>query len=139
MKSVRGLLALSALGLLIPSASAYGQCVSFGTPEESFARADAVFVGTVVAQEPTGVRGFHVIEEIATFQLERSWKGIRDREVRVGSDRALEVGKKYVVFAFSNPKDRSLTTDLTCHSVELIDTAKVKLDWLSTKLSQPVE
>jgi hypothetical protein len=139
MKSLRALLVLGALGFLTRSATVHGQCVEFTNPEESFARAAAVFVGIVVAQEPTGLRGNHVIEAIATFRLERSWKGIRDREVRVGSDRALEIGKKYVVFAGGNPRNRSLTTNFACRWVEVIDTAKVKLDWLSTRPSELVD
>jgi hypothetical protein len=138
MRNIRAvLLVLATIGLVTPSAAAFGQCVMFGQPEESFARADAVFVGTVIAREPTGVRGEHVIVDVATFRLERSWKGIRDREVRVGSDEPFEVGKKYLVFAFGKLGE-PLTTSILCQWTELIDGAKTKLDWLSTRLSQPL-
>ena len=138
MRSLKASLMLGVIALLTPPAAVYGQCIMFGQPEESFARADAVFVGTVVAHEPTGVEGFHVIVDVATFRLDRSWKGSRDREIRVGSDEPVEVGKKYLVFAFAGVT-HPLTTSILCQWTELLDTAKAKLDWLSKRPSQPVD
>jgi hypothetical protein len=135
MRTVRRILpVLAAFAVAIIPATAHGQCIQFEKPEESFAASEAVFVGTVVAHEPTGVQGFHVIVDIATFRLETSWKGNLNREVRIGADRLFDVGKKYVVFASGKP----LSTSIACQWAELIDKAKVKLDWLSTRSSQPI-
>ena len=54
------------------------QCVTFDDPEELFARADVVFVGTVMASQPTGTNGAHAIVGIATFRVEPA-----DRKVTV--------------------------------------------------------
>jgi len=113
--------------------AAFGQCVMFDKPEELFANSDAVFVGTVVRNAPTGAQGSHVIVDVATLRLDRSWKGVRGREVRVGSDIPLEVKKKYLVFAGGKP----LSTSVLCRWAEPIDDAKAKLDWLSKKPSRP--
>ena len=137
MRSYRALFVLAVIAFGTPSTTVYGQCVQFPNSERLFAHAAVVFVGIVVAHEPTGVQGFHVIRDIATFRLERSWKGSQDREVRVGSDGLFEVGKKYLVFAFGKVGE-PLTTSVDCRSTELIDQANEKLDWLSKKPSQPV-
>jgi hypothetical protein len=133
MRTVRRILLVLATMAILP-ATARGQCIQFEKPEESFASSEAVFVGTVVAHEPTGVQGFHLIVDIATFRLERSWKRDLGREVRIGSDRLFDVGKKYVVFASGKP----LSTSIACQWTEPVDKAKVKLDWLSTMPSQPI-
>jgi hypothetical protein len=109
--------------------TAHGQCVTFDRPAELFALSDAVFVGTVVSNEPTYSQGDHVIVSIATVRMDRSWKGRFRREVQVGSDRALEVGKQYVVFAAGKP----LSTSVMCRWSEPLNQAKRKLDWLSVK------
>jgi hypothetical protein len=130
MASVRAVLIL--LGAIVFASStraAYGQCVVFDKPEELFARSDAVFVATVVTNEPTGTQGAHEIVSIARLRVERSWKGRLGREVRVGSDTPFEVGKKYVVFAGGKP----LSTSILCGAAEPVDRAKRKLDWLATK------
>ena len=83
------ILTLGAIGFLIPAPVAFGQCVEFPNVKEAFARADAVFVGTVVAHQPTGNVGAHVIVDVATVRLEESWKGTAEREVRVSADQPL--------------------------------------------------
>ena len=82
--STRALIAGVALMCCLP-ATPCAQCVIFDQPDELFARNDVVFRGTVVAKEATGIRGDHVIVEVATFRVEQSWKGKPEREVRVGS------------------------------------------------------
>src|SRR3970040_321836 len=57
--------------------AAYGQCVMFDKPEDLFANSDAVFVGTVLRNAPTGAQGSHAIVDVATLRLDRSWKGVR--------------------------------------------------------------
>ena len=137
MSIVRVFVASVALAIVTPSATLHGQCVVLPTYDEQFASADAVFVGTVLANEPTGLGGAHQIEAIAIFRLERSWKGPRDSEVSVGSDHPLEIGKRYVVFAFGK-LGQPLTTATLCRWTEVIDRAKEKLDWLSKQPSVAV-
>jgi hypothetical protein len=128
-------LVLATIGLLMPSVPVGGQCVELDDLAEMFARSDAVFVGTVIAQEPTAAQDFHLMpKDIVTLRLERSWKGARQRVVRVGSDGPFEIGKKYLVFADGKP----LTTSIQCKWTEPIGKATRKLDWLSTQPSQPV-
>ena len=128
------LLAVAAIlvALTLPSAAS-AQCVIFEDPAEAFKIADMVFVGRVVSNEPTGNSGSHVTTHIATFRLERSWKGPPDRQIRVGSDAPLEVGKRYVVFAAGKP----LFSSIQCDWAIAVERAKRKLDWLSTKRSRP--
>ncbi len=123
-----GVIAGAAAMLALP-AIADAQCVIFDKPEELFARADVVFVGTVVATEPTYDQGSHVAVDIGTFRVEQSWKGHVEREMRVGADRLFEMNKKYLVFAAGKP----LSTSILCRSTELVDRAKAKLDWLAKR------
>jgi len=118
---------LVAIALVCMPAAVHAQCVVVDKPEELFALSATIFLGRVVANEPTGARGDHQIVDIATFQVERSWKGNPARQVRVGGDRLFELGKRYVVFASGKP----LSTSLLCREAEPIDSAKAKLEWLS--------
>ena len=108
---------------------AHAQCVIVDEPEKRFAQSDAVFLGTVLRTEATGVQGAHVIVEIATFRVDRTWKGDAAKELRVGADRPFEKGKEYLVFAGGKP----LTTNILCRWAEPSDRAKATLDWLSKK------
>ena len=103
--------------------------MAFDKPEEMCARSDAVFLGTVLTTEATGTEGDHVIVDIATFRVQRSWKGKPAREIRVGSDRPFEKNRQYVVFAAGKP----LTTSILCRWAEPSERAKVKLEWLSKR------
>jgi hypothetical protein len=127
-----GAILFSLCGIVLMPLFARAQCVEFEDPAELFRLSDAVFVGTVVATEPTGAQGSHVIVSIATLRPERTWKGRPGREVRVGSDVPFEVGKKYVVFAAGRP----LSVSILCRWAENIDRAKRKLDWLARRRSQ---
>ena len=122
-------LASVVLQVLILPAVASAQCVVFDKPEDLFASADVVFVGTVVRNGPTGASGAHSIVDIATLRVERSWKGRPGREVRVGADRSFEINKKYVVFAAGKP----LSTSILCRWAEPEERAKAKLEWLSKR------
>jgi hypothetical protein len=129
MASIRAvLILLGAISFASSTTAAYSQCVVFEKPEELFARSDAAFAATVLTNEPTGTHGAHQIVSIARLRVETSWKGRVDREVRVGSDKPFEVGKKYVVFAAGIP----LSTSILCGAAEPADRAKEKLDWLAT-------
>ena len=97
----------------------HAQCIAFEKPEELFAHADAVFLGTVVGVEATGAQGDHDIVQIVTLRVESVWTGLPMREVRVGTDRAVENDKRYVVFAVGKP----LTTSILCRWAETEDRA----------------
>ena len=120
------LVTVAALSVIVP-AVANAQCVIFDKPEDLFRRADVVFLGTVVATEPTDERGAHATVEIATLRVEQKWKGDLARELRVGSDRPFERQKRYVVFAGGKP----LTTSILCRWTEREDHATTKLEWLA--------
>jgi hypothetical protein len=119
---LRGI-ACVAFVLALP-ATAGAQCVIYDKPEDLFARADVVFVGTAVATEPTHAQGDH-----GTFRVEQAWKGRVEREMRVGADRLFELNTKYVVFAAGKP----LSTSIPCKWTEPVDRAKAKLDWLGKR------
>lgn len=123
-------------GIVLRAPAAYAQCVEFEDPSELFSLSDAVFVGTVVGVEPTGIQGDHVIASIATLTPERIWKGRPGRRVQVGSDVPFEVGTKYVVFAAGRRPPLSLS--ISCRWAELVDQAKRKMDWLSRRRSRAV-
>lgn len=122
-------LAGATLHVALLPAAAHAQCVIFDRPEELFARADAVFLGTVVETEPTGAQGAHAIVQIATLRVERSWKGRPGRAVRVGADRPFETDRKYLVFAAGDP----LSTTILCRWTEPEDRAKPRLEWLAQR------
>ena len=119
--------------ILLVSLSSYSrpsnQCVIFDKPEELWARADLVFLGTVVSTKPTGIKGHHVTVEIATFRVHRSWKGTLAKTVVVGGDAPFEKDKEYLVFAAGKPAE----TSLPCRWTEGADRAKEKLDWLNRR------
>lgn len=113
-------------------AAAHAQCIMFGDPAQAFADADTVFRGTVRSTRPTGVLGEHVTVEIATFTVDRMWKGSPAREIEVGGDRPFSVGTTYIVFAGG----QSLTTSLLCRWAEPEAQAGSKLAWLSGKVPE---
>lgn len=117
------------LQLLILPAIASAQCIIFDKPEELFQRADAVFLGKVIATEPTGARGFHLTVEFATLRVEKFWKGDLAREVRVGADAPFAVGTSYLVFAGGTP----LSTTIPCRWTEPEDRAGSTLEWLARR------
>ena len=99
------------------------QCVMFEKPDELWARADLVFLGTVLETKPTGNRGDHVTVEIATFRVDRSWKGKPEKTPQVGGDQPFEKGTQYLVFAAGKPP----STTLLCRWTEPAERAKAKL------------
>jgi len=129
--STAKLLFLASVGfqMIALPAAVSAQCVIFERPDDLFARADVVFVGTVIGNRSTGARGDHSIGDIATLRVERSWKGRPGREVRVGADRPFEIDKKYVVFAAGKP----LSTSILCRWAEPQERAKTKLEWLEKR------
>lgn len=114
-------------------AAAYAQCVMFGDLAQGFAESDAVFRGTVQSTRPTGNIGEHVTVEIATFTVDRVWKGSPARETEVGADRPFSVGTTYIVFAGGQS---SLGTSLLCRWAEPEAQAGAKLAWLSGKVPE---
>lgn len=124
----------AAILFTLSTTAAFGQCVEFDDPQQLFARSEAVFVGTVVGTAPTGVRGTHQIVSVATLRLEKSWKGERRRQLRVGSDRPFDIGQRYVVFASGKP----LSTSIMCRAAERVEVATRKMTWLASRRSRPV-
>jgi hypothetical protein len=114
---------------------AHGQCIEFGKPEEMYARSSAVFEGTVIASSPTGAEGSHALVAVATFRVDRPWKGVREGEIRVFTDAPLELRKKYLVFAADEP----LSTTVLCRWTEPIGNAGLKLAWLSRQPNPAVK
>jgi hypothetical protein len=126
-------LAGAALQVILFPAVTSAQCVIFDKLEDLFARADVVFLGTVVATKPTGAQGAHAIVDVATLRVEQSWKGRPAREVRVGADRPFKIDEKYVVFAAGKP----LSTSILCRWAEPEERAKTKLEWLAKRRKGP--
>jgi hypothetical protein len=142
MESVRTILRrLVVLGglcvfLLLTPAEWLSACVcgERGTVAEAFKAARVVFVGRVVALEvkPFVVAGRSEEGTVATFEIERGWKGASRGKVRIrtcgtqvmvctcGVD--LQLGERYVVFAAGNPLETSQcdATDLAAAASELI-------------------
>ena len=136
--NVIGVVAVGFLGLAIP---AHAQCVVLEDPADGFRMAEAVFVGTVKATEPTGAGGFHIVMHRAVFEVERVWKGRLKRLETVGTVEALQPGKRYVVFAGGKRESGfsvSLSTSLECGWSELEPDAQRKLQWLAEKADAPV-
>lgn len=105
------------------------QCVMFDKPDELWAASDLVFLGTVLETKPTGKQGDHVIVEIATFRVDRAWKGKPEKTAQVGGDAPFEKGTQYLVFAAGKPP----STTLPCRWTEPADRAKAKIDWLTKR------
>jgi hypothetical protein len=124
---------IAAIGATDPEASR--QCIVFDDPSDYFERSDVVFLGTVTATKPTGVNGVHIITDIATFHVERIWKGPTESEFKVGDDRPFIVGSRYIVFASRNGPS-TFSTAITCGWAELESKAEEKRAWLATKPSR---
>lgn len=116
----------------IPATLDGTQCVIFDDPAVAYEQSEAVFVGIAVAQEPTGIKGDHVISHRGTFRVERVWKGEPQRELTVGADAPFKVGGRYFVFASGKP----LSTTLMCKWSELESEAAKKREWLAGKPSR---
>lgn len=112
--------------MLMPS-RAWAQCVSFSDPQEMLDRSDAVFVGAVLTNKPTGAGGAHALTDVATFHVHQSWKGRPSARVEVRGDRPFVVGQRYLIFASGQP----LSTSLLCRWAEPADVAAAKVAWLS--------
>jgi hypothetical protein len=113
--------ALVALLCLAPSAERRAEARSCSPPppiEREFAVSSAVFVGTIIATEVQ--EGVELIgtQTVATFSVERTWKGTSGRAIRVatpGGDHVIfstglsfKSGERYVVFA-SGPFPSAIT------------------------------
>lgn len=103
------------------------QCVVIDQPDKLFAAADLVFLGTVISTKPTGAQGFHVTVEIATFRVDRVWKGKPGKQIDIGADGFFDKDRQYLVFAGG----RRSETSLMCRWTEPVERTKAKLDWLA--------
>lgn len=90
-------------------------CADLGSLADEYHRSSAVFIGRIVSLEITAkvIEGVRVENMIATFDVERRWKGPTMRRLRVqtcgtqtmvctcGFD--FQLGQRYVVFADGKP------------------------------------
>lgn len=105
-------------------------CADLGSLADEYRRSGAVFVGRIVSVEiSTRVHEGHRVENmIATFYVERRWKGPHARRLRVrtcgtqtqvctcGAD--FQLGQRYVVFAEGKPLETS-----SCNRTTVADAA----------------
>ena len=94
-------------------------CSDLGSVAEEYRQSSAVFVGRIVSMEVSSkiIKGERVESMIATFVVERRWKGSSFRRLRVqtcgtqtmvctcGAD--FRLGQRYVVFAGGKPLQTS--------------------------------
>jgi hypothetical protein len=90
-------------------------CVDGGPLAEQYRSADAVFIGRIIALEIETVRveGQEIHHMVATFRVERRWKGPKKSKLRVGTCGTqtenctcginFQLGGSYVVFAKGKP------------------------------------
>ena len=112
---------------LVTSSSANAQCAMAGDVAREFRVSSAVFIGTVLANRPTGEIGYHVMSDIGTLRVERMWKGPQSKTVEVKADAPFVIGKRYLVFAGSSP----LSTSIECNWTQLEAASETKLTWLN--------
>lgn len=114
---VRRLMVLDGLCVLLTPAKELSACVcnERGTVAEEFRAAQVVFLGRVIALEVRSwvVAGSTEEGTVATFAIERRWKGSPKRTIRIrtcgtqvmictcGID--FRLGERYVVFAGGSP------------------------------------
>jgi hypothetical protein len=105
-------------------------CADTGTLADEYRQSSAVFVGRIVSLEISTkvVKGHRIENMVATFEVERRWKGPSARRLRVqtcgtqmmactcGVD--FQLGQRYVVFAEGRPLQTS-----SCNRTTLADTA----------------
>jgi hypothetical protein len=117
----------------VASAKAHEQCIQFDDLSWAFDVSTTVFIGTVVSNTPTGIKGFHVNSDIGTFRVERIWKGAVESETTIRADAPFTIGARYIVFASGKP----LGNSVECNWAEVEAKADKKREWLATKPSEP--
>lgn len=130
------LLPLTVIACLVFTSRADAQCVMAGDTAWEFRVSNAVFIGTVLTNRPTGEIGHHVLSDIGTLRVEQMWKGSdsagrykQSRTLEVKADAPFEVGKRYLVFANGDP----LSTSIECNWTLLEDASEKKLKWLNSQ------
>jgi len=105
-------------------------CADLGSLADEYHRSSAVFVGRIVSLEITSklIGGDRIENMVATFAVERRWKGPSVRRLRVqtcgtqtlvcdcGVD--FQLGQRYVVFAEGKPLQTS-----SCNRTAIADAA----------------
>jgi hypothetical protein len=112
------LLAIAALGILLFSADVAVACSCAGTPSVcgAFARAEAVFVGTVSrvenerAKDETGRE--YIVSQVAYVQVDEAFKGVKEPQLTFRSygsscDATYEEGQRRLFYASYNKKDKA--------------------------------
>jgi hypothetical protein len=103
-----------------------------------FKHSAAVFVGRVKSTDVAhGPHGTFDVQTVATFDVERWWKGPQTKTVKVRSCGTQDVvcitgidfkpGDRYVVFATGRPLETTV-----CQRTELVNDAAATLKWLET-------
>ena len=114
---------------LFTSSSLNAQCVMAIDVASGFHASSAVFIGTVLANRPTGEFGHHAQSDIGTLRVERVWKGRQSKTVEVSADAPFVVGKRYLVFADGEP----LSTSIECEWTQVEAASEKKLKWLNRR------
>ncbi len=123
---------LACVVAILCSARPAGACVcaDLGSLADEYHRSGAVFIGRIVSLEISAkvVEGHRIENMVATFDVERRWKGPSVRRLRVqtcgtqtlictcGAD--FQLGQRYVVFAEGKPLATS-----SCNRTTIADTA----------------
>ena len=125
-------LCLACVVVILCAARPAGACVcaDLGSLADEYRRSSAVFVGRIVSLEISTkvIEGDRIENMVATFDVERRWKGPSVRRLRVqtcgtqmlvctcGVD--FQLGQRYVVFAEGKPLQTS-----SCNRTTITDTA----------------
>jgi len=131
MKYLQILLAFIAV-LIFSAANAYACSCAFGggAPCQEYWRADAVFAGTVVSSGRVTVDyGYDKSEmRVLHMTIEQPIRGIKTAELDVitgwgGGDcgYGFQVGKRYLVYAYREEKDKRLSTSICSRTRPLAD------------------
>ena len=121
MKSIQIGLAFMALLFIAPTAAACSCAFGGGAPCQEYWRVDAVFVGTVVSSGMITVEhdSFKSDMRLLHMTVEQPIRGIKTAKLDVitglgGGDcgYGFQVGKRYLVYAYRDPKDNHLATNI---------------------------
>lgn len=111
---------LICLILMMRAGEGYACDCAEQTVVKKFNKADAVFVGEIV--EVSSNYGSYFIQSVK-FKIEKQWKGKKANEiiVLVGidipgmcGDMPLNKGKRYLVYAYKDKKEKQLVTHADC-------------------------
>jgi hypothetical protein len=128
-------LVLTLMFLLLPCVAANVhacQCRERQPPCAQYWEADAVFIGSVTAVTPELVPysdDSRLEYDMVKFEVERSFRGVDGGKAELAVWRSscrydFEAGKKYLVYAYRDPKTNTLDTNACSRTRELSDAAE---------------